>query len=47
MKAPEDFLKQNYTSIVRDGGVDTVTLADTYGFSLPWTIKDMVEKIRS
>lgn len=47
MKVPEDFLKQHYTSIVKDGGVDTVTLADTYGFSLPWTIKDMVEKIRS
>jgi len=47
MKAPEDFLKRNYTSIVKEGGVDSVSLADTYGFSLPWTMKDMVEKIKS
>lgn len=47
MKAPEDFLKQNYTSAVKQGGADTVSLADAYGFSLPPTIKDMVEKIRS
>jgi isopropylmalate/homocitrate/citramalate synthase len=45
-KAPEDFLKQNYTSAVKEGGADTVSLADTFGFSLPWTMKDMVEKIR-
>jgi len=47
MKAPEDFLKLNYTSIVEEGGVDAVCLADTYGFSMPWTIKYMVEKIKT
>lgn len=45
-KAPEDFLKKNYTSIVEEGGAEAVSLADTYGFSTPWAMKDMVERIR-
>jgi len=44
-KSPEDFLELNYTSIVEEGGAKSVSLADTYGFSTPWSMKMMVEKI--
>ncbi|MFW6176494.1 MAG: LeuA family protein [Thermoplasmatota archaeon] len=45
-KAPEEFLELNYTSIVEEGGAKAVSLADTYGFSTPWAMKEMVERIK-
>lgn len=35
-KAPLDFIKRNLTTMVREGHIDSIAIADTYGQSLPW-----------
>ncbi len=46
-KAPLDFLEKHYKAIVNEAHVDSVTIADTYGFSLPWTTLYLVKLLKS
>ena len=44
--APMPFLERMYKSLVNDAGVDHVVIADTHGFSLPWTTVYIIGKLR-
>jgi isopropylmalate/homocitrate/citramalate synthase len=44
--APLPFLERMYKSLVYDAGVDHVVIADTRGFSLPWTTAYIIGKLR-
>jgi isopropylmalate/homocitrate/citramalate synthase len=44
--APLPFLERLYKSLVNDAGVDHVVIADTHGFSLPWTTTYIIGKLR-
>lgn len=44
--APMPFLERMYKSLVDDAGVDHVVIADTHGFSLPWTTAYIIGKMR-
>jgi isopropylmalate/homocitrate/citramalate synthase len=35
-KAPLDFVKTHLTTMVKEGHIDSIAIADTYGQSLPW-----------
>ncbi|MEM2154550.1 MAG: hypothetical protein QXY76_06530 [Nitrososphaeria archaeon] len=35
-KAPLDFIKRHLTTMVKEGHIDSISIADTYGQSLPW-----------
>ncbi len=45
-RAPMDFLEKHYKAIVNEAHVDSVTIADTYGCALPWTMYYMIRKLR-
>ena len=47
LRAPLDFLERAYKSAVYEAGVDRVTIADTFGFGLPWTVAHIVRTLRS
>lgn len=46
LKAPLNFLERMYKSVVYEGGADRITLADTFGDALPWTITHVIGKMR-
>jgi len=46
LRAPMSFLERAYKAAVYDAGVDHVTIADTFGFGLPWTVSHLVRKVR-
>lgn len=46
LRAPLSFLERMYKSLVYEAGADSVTIADTFGFGLPWTIAHLVRTLR-
>ena len=46
LRAPMSFLERAYKSVVYEAGADHVTIADTFGFGLPWTVSHLVRKVR-
>ncbi len=45
LRAPLPFLERAYKSVV-EAGADHVTIADTFGFGLPWTVAHLVRTLR-
>ena len=46
-RAPLSFLEKHYKAVVKEGHLDSVTIADTWGCSLPWTTLWMIKLLRS
>jgi 2-isopropylmalate synthase len=46
LRAPLHFLERAYKGVV-EAGADHVTIADTFGFGLPWTVQHLVRTVRS
>jgi isopropylmalate/homocitrate/citramalate synthase len=46
LKGSPAFLERLYKSVVNEGGADHITVADTFGPALPWTVTYIVKKLR-
>jgi len=45
-KAPLDFVEKNVKSLINDGHVDRITICDTYGDALPWTMEYVIKNVK-
>jgi isopropylmalate/homocitrate/citramalate synthase len=44
-KAPLEFIKTHLSTMVKEGHIDSIAIADTYGQSLPWTTYYIASKV--
>jgi len=46
-KAPLDFVISHFKALISEGHVDRITICDTYGDALPWTMEFVIKKVKA